>query len=290
MTKESASLQRGLTATWVLFWHHVRGLALARRNYFLLLLLMIPLMPVVVMRIIVHFGHGPELWEDQAFNFYNVLKSAGYLNFLVVLTGLFWATPLYVEELKSGAARFLFLAPAQRFTLPISKYLAFVAVSSLQLGLSLATAFILLGLGGTLSEWSLGSVFAVSEWSENWTMLLKDWSVLTLALASYGALFALLGLIAKRPLLWGLLFIFIWDKAASVLPGSANMITIRHYLRTLLPHYQGAENMLPLLTMERPISSVSTSLTVLLVFCACTLLIASYKITHGDLVMPDTVD
>jgi len=53
-----------------------------------------------------------------------------------------------------------------------------------------------------------------------------------LALLAYGALFTLLGVLLKRPMIPGLLFVFVWEMVAN-LPGYLPRFTLTAYLRSL---------------------------------------------------------
>ena len=61
-------------------------------------------------------------------------------------------------------------------------------------------------------------------------------AVLALGLAVYGALFALIGAVLKRPLVIGLVFAFGWEQVALLVPGYLKRFTIAHYLQALVPH------------------------------------------------------
>ncbi len=269
-----SSFSRTLSAARVLFWHYVRSTVRSKRFYYMLFLLCVPLAPVGMVRIAAHFGKGPGLWETEAVRFFDILASFGYLNFGVVLIALFWATPLYSEELASGAARFLFLCPAPRAALPPAKFLAYALFSSVVVGGSLFAAYYLLGSGP-----------AYPMWKNHLPVFFLDWGLIALALAAYGAFFSLLGLLVKRPLLWGLLFAFVWDTGANVLPGSTHYLTIRHYFRSLFPRYYGSENMFPLLIEERPLSAHATCYLVLSVFIVVSLLWAGRRLSRMDVVV-----
>ena len=271
------AITRGLRATWVLFWRHSRLLLRSRRSVFMLFLLCVPLVPVFAMRVMVYFDKGPGLWQTQALRFFNIMASVGYLNFMVVLLSLFWATPLFTEEVKGGSARFLFLCPAPRAALPLAKFLAFVLVSGLALGASLFACFYLLGSGP-----------AYPMWIDNLHRFYVDWGLLVLALAAYGAFFALLGLWLRHPLLWGLFFAFIWDTGAQVLPGSTHLLTLRHYFRSLFPDYLEGENMFPLLLFEQEVSAHVTAYIVLGTFIVLVLALAMIHVHGVDAVAGET--
>jgi ABC-2 type transport system permease protein len=87
-----------------------------------------------------------------------------------------------------------------------------------------------------------------------------------LGLAAYNGVFALAGTVLRRPLLAGLFFIFGWQSVATFVPGKARLLTIAHYLRSLVPHPSSGG--LAFLGGER--SSTLTSLLALLFAIALT--------------------
>jgi ABC-type transport system involved in multi-copper enzyme maturation permease subunit len=70
--------------------------------------------------------------------------------------------------------------------------------------------------------------------------LVRDLGVMALTLLAYGALFTLIGVLLKRPLLPGLLFLYGWEMLAN-LPGWAPRFTITAWLRSLLRHRPAGE-------------------------------------------------
>ena len=63
---------------------------------------------------------------------------------------------------------------------------------------------------------------------------------MALALAVYGAFFTLLGVSLRRPVIPGLLFLFVWELAAN-LPGYLPRATITAWLRSLVRHRPAQE-------------------------------------------------
>jgi hypothetical protein len=70
----------------------------------------------------------------------------------------------------------------------------------------------------------------------SFTDLLKDLAMLALGLAVYGALFAMVGAVLKRPLLTGLLFVFGWEFVIMLIPGYLKRLSVAYYLQGLVPH------------------------------------------------------
>ena len=67
------------------------------------------------------------------------------------------------------------------------------------------------------------------------TDLFRDMGVCALALLSYGAFFTLLGVLLRRPVIPGLLFLFVWELVAN-LPGYMPRLTLTAHLRSLIRH------------------------------------------------------
>jgi ABC-2 type transport system permease protein len=81
--------------------------------------------------------------------------------------------------------------------------------------------------------------------------LLRDLAVLALALLAYGALFTLLGVVLKRPLIPGLLFLYVWELVAN-LPGYLPRLTLTAYLRSLVRHRPAEEGIAELFGQVLP--------------------------------------
>jgi hypothetical protein len=77
--------------------------------------------------------------------------------------------------------------------------------------------------------------------------LLADLGLLAVGLAAYGALFALVGALLKRPLVVGLVFAFGWEQLALVMPGYLRRFTLAHYLQSMVPHTMPSDGVVSLL-------------------------------------------
>ena len=66
--------------------------------------------------------------------------------------------------------------------------------------------------------------------------------VMLLTLVAYGALFTLLGVLLRRPVIPGLLFLFVWELLAN-LPGYLPRFTLTAWLRSLVPHRPAEEGL-----------------------------------------------
>jgi ABC-type transport system involved in multi-copper enzyme maturation permease subunit len=136
---------------------------------------------------------------------------------LLPLAALILTSALVAEDRERGALIFLLTRPIDRRALLAGKFTAaFVIVT--------ATALIATALGGLRSSTAVPDFLA---------RLSRDFGVEALALLAYGALFVLLGVLTKRPVVWGLVFLFVWEQLV-LLPGFFPRLTFVAYLRSLL--------------------------------------------------------
>src|SRR4029453_14519962 len=97
----------------------------------------------------------------------------------------------------------------------------------------------------------------------------------------YGALFTLLGVLLRRPLIPGLLFLFVWELLANA-PGYMPRFTVNAWLRSLVSHRPAQEGMGALFGQVLP---AGESLAVLLVATAVFLGLALLIFSEREYVM-----
>jgi ABC-2 type transport system permease protein len=206
----------------------LEGMVWSRRSIVVAVFLALPIAFAVVYRAFLA-AHMPQ--RMTAFDLYGVIVVFYYLRNALPLVALFYATALIADEVEGKTLTYLLTRPVRREAIMAGKFAAYVATTlSLALPAVLATFFILLtargrvGLGGAVPD------------------LLRDLGVLALALLAYGALFTLLGVLLKRPLIPGLLFVFLWELIAN-LPGYLPRFTLTAYLRSLVRHRPAEEGL-----------------------------------------------
>jgi ABC-2 type transport system permease protein len=124
---------------------------------------------------------------------------------------------------------YLLTRPIRRSAILAGKFAAYLVTT---LALSLPAALLTFFLLVTTRGWT-GVGAAVPD-------LFRDLGVMTLTLAVYGAFFTLLGVSLRRPVIPGLLFLFVWELAAN-LPGYLPRVTITGWLRSLVRHRPAQE-------------------------------------------------
>ena len=203
----------------------------SRRTVFMVLVVAGPVAVAVILRVLVSmdlFDAGAEI-DGRPVNvdgpvIFGLMIWGFYLSFSVPLLGVFYGTSLIADEVEDRTITYLFTRPVPRGAVLVGKYLAYLVCSGLLVLPSVVLVFFLVMplLGG-----SIGAGFPD---------LLKDLALLAVGLAVYGALFALVGALFKRPLLTGLVFIFGWEPVVIVVPGYMKRFTVSYYLQGLVPH------------------------------------------------------
>jgi ABC-type transport system involved in multi-copper enzyme maturation permease subunit len=156
------------------------------------------------------------------------------------LAALFFATALVADEVDGRTLTYLLTRPLTRASIFAGKFAAYL-VTTLALALPsvVVTFFALLSARG----WDAVGP-SVGD-------LLRDLGVAALALVAYGALFALLGVLLKRPVIPGLLFLYGWELMAN-LPGYLPRFTLTAWLRSLIHHRPAEEGLAGLFQQVLP--------------------------------------
>jgi hypothetical protein len=175
-----------------------------------------------------------------AHDFYAVTVVVYWVRNVLPLTALFYATSLVADEVEGRTLTYLVTRPITRVAIFAGKFAAYLVTTlCLALPACVLTFFLLLsarglsGVGGAALD------------------LLRDVAVLALALAVYGAFFALMGVLLKRPVIPGLVFLYGWELLAN-LPGYLPRLTITAWLRSLIAHRPAQEGLAGLFQQVLP--------------------------------------
>jgi ABC-2 type transport system permease protein len=176
-----------------------------------------------------------------------------YLRFAVPILGVFYGSALMADEIEDKTITYLFTRPIRRGAVLFGKYLAYLVCTVSVVLPSIVLVYLLV----VPMKGSLGGSFID---------LIKDLALLTLGLATYGALFAFVGARFKRPLLIGLIFILGWEQAALAFPGYLKRFTVAYYLQGLVPHAMPNDSILSMVQgIFRESPSLAGSLAGLLI-------------------------
>jgi len=201
------------------------GMLWSRRSALMAVLLGLPVVLGLVYRVSLNL-RMPRL---TALDLYAQLVLLYYVRNVVPLVALFYATSLVADEVEGKTLTYLLTRPIRRGAILAGKLAAYLATT---LALSLP--------GVVLSFFILTTERGLSGASSRVPDLLRDTGTVALALVVYGALFTLLGVLLRRPMIPGLLFLFGWELLV-YLPGHVPRLTITAYLRSLVSHQPAQE-------------------------------------------------
>jgi ABC-2 type transport system permease protein len=235
----------------------LEGMVWTRRSLLMALLVGMPIPLGLLYRIVLAASaSAPPVTPHDL---YALVVSIYWIRNVLPLAALFYATSLIADEVEGRTLTYLLTRPLTRGAIFAGKYAAYLATTlSLALPACVVTFFLLLSArGGT----GLGSA-AID--------LLRDLTVITLTLVVYGALFALLGVLLKRPVIPGLMFLYGWELLAN-LPGYLPRLTLTAWLRSLVTHRPAQEGLSGLFEQVLPASQaipVLLAATALFIFAA----------------------
>lgn len=206
----------------------LEGMIWSRRSLLMALLLGLPILFGLLYRIVL-VAKVPA--QVAGFDLYGVIVAVYYVRNVLPLAALFYATSLIADEVEGKTLGYLLTRPVRRESILAGKFAAYVVTTlALALPSTVVTFFLLLTARGFSG---IGS--AVPD-------LFRDMGVIALTLLAYGALFTLAGVLLRRPVIPGLLFLFVWELVAN-LPGYLPRFTVTAWLRSLLHHRPAQEGL-----------------------------------------------
>lgn len=211
------------------------GMLWSRRSALTAVLLALPVALSLLGRLPVH-GRAGRL---TGFDLYATLVAVFYVRNLVPLAALFYGSALIADEIEGKTLTYLLTRPIQRSAILAGKFLAYLATTLALTLPGIVVSFFILAPGDPA-----GLAVRVAE-------LFRDLGTTTLGLLAYGALFTVLGVLARGPVIGGLLFLFGWELLA-YLPGYAPRLTITAYLRSLLSYPVARQGVFGLSTPTLP--------------------------------------
>jgi ABC-2 type transport system permease protein len=234
----------------------LEGMLWSRRSLVMAIMVGLPILFAVLYRVVLVSRMPPRM---GGFAFYGLIVRYYYVWKVLPLVALFYATSLIADEVEGRTLTYLLTRPVRRGSILAGKFAAYVVTTlSLSLPPVLITFFLLTTAGG------------FSGIGQSIPDLFRDLGVVALTVLSYGALFTLLGVLLKRPMIPGLLFIFVWEWLAH-LPGYLPRLTLTAHLQSLITHRTPLEGEMDLFGQVFPaVQCLSTlgALTVMFFFAA----------------------
>jgi ABC-type transport system involved in multi-copper enzyme maturation permease subunit len=214
----------------------LEGMVWSRRSLLMILLLGLPAPLALLFRIFI--TRLPS--RVSGFDFYGIVIAFYYVRNALPLAALFYATALIADEVEGKTITYLLTRPIQRVSVLAGKFAAYLVTT---LALALPAVVLTFFLLTTIRGWS-GIGAHVPD-------LFRDMGAVALTLVTYGAFFTLMGVLLRRPVIPGLLFLFVWELLANA-PGYLPRFTITAYLRSLIHHRPPDEGMAEIFAQVLP--------------------------------------
>ena len=151
------------------------------------------------------------------------LVSSLYLGVLVYLVGIAFGVPTVHDEVEGRTITYLLTRPVSRVAVYAGRLAAVQLLAGVLLALSLVACF-LVAVAGNAGALTVDLVKAYVN---------HVWVILLATVIMVG-LFAIIGTLFRRPLVWGFLYAFAWEGIVSKVPGRLQTWTLDFHLRNLL--------------------------------------------------------
>ncbi len=153
-----------------------------------------------------------------------------YMHFLVPITALFLGIGVIADEVEDRTLPFLLVRPVPRFMIVLVKYLSVIMVGAVIILTSLLVSYLIF----TFS-------YPVDSFINDVQFFIQGYLVLVLGLMVYSILFTVLGGVLKHSFIFGIIFVFGWEKLIPYVPGNARHFTIMSYLQRLFPNLSSSD-------------------------------------------------
>jgi ABC-type transport system involved in multi-copper enzyme maturation permease subunit len=244
------------------------GFTWGRRSLLMAVLLGLPLFFAILYRAVLAAKLPAQV---TGFDLYGVIVAIYDVRNVVPLCALFYAASLVADEVEGRTLTYLLTRPVERASILLGKFAAYVVTSLVFVWPVTVLTFFLLAAGQ-------GS----DAFSSRAAVLLQDLGILALGLVAYGALFTLLGVLVKRPVIPGLLFLYLWELVGSV-PGYLPRFTLTAPLQSLLSHRPAQEGLSQLLGPV--VLGTGESLLILALYTVSSLTLAFWIFSGREYVM-----
>lgn len=247
---------------------HAVMLILRRRRFALVAL--VAFMPVVIPLAMAFLSRAQ--FADSGNEIFVRLTEQLHIEVLAPLLALFFASMLVAEDIEMQTMPYILTRPIPRSAWVLGRFLAYLGVSFAILGLSSVMTF---AASSTLAKLTLTN-------PEDLKLLIHYLGVMLAALAAYGGLAVFLGAFTRRPIVYGVLLLYGWQRLATLIPGIVDFMTIKKFVDALFPVLATQRNVVEVQTalgafqkqvfMVSATKALATLLTVTAVFLAASII------------------
>lgn len=206
------------------------------RSFWVFMLLALPVFFGLLLRI-----YPPKGLPLTGFELYGIVIALFFIRNLLPLVALLFGSALVSDAVDSKTLTYFLTRPISRLSIFLGEFMAYM-VSVLTLTVPCVVLTYLVLCVATPQGTGFGA-----------TDLVQDLGACALTLFTYGSVFALLGVSLKRPLIPGLLFLFVWEGFVANFPGDAPNYTLTAYARSLIRHRPSEEGLAQIFSKFFPV-------------------------------------
>ena len=219
-----------------------------------------------------HDGHTLEADTEIL----GVIFQIYYLRVAIFFGCLGIFTRLFRGEMMEKSAHYYLLTPVRRELLAVGKFLAGAIAAATSFGLGMLACFVL--MYSHFGAEARAFVFSGPGLGHLGAYLLVG----VLACLGYGALFLLIGLLAKNPVLPAI-GVLVWESMNHVLPASLKLLSVIFYLEPLLPVSIPARGITALFAIPADPIAPAIAVPGLLVVAAVILAFACWRVRETEI-------
>jgi len=243
--------EAALHGGWSLFVESFKRYAFSKRSLVLALLFAIPSALIILARSLARRDITASVESLHIAEWATILTFAptALLSFAALLN----AAGLIQDEIEEQTLTYLLLRPTPRWMIYLAKLLAATLATVILACIFHAASYLCLYTGTPQMEEALRTSMPASM------------AALVLTATAYSAVFGLIGLVLKRSLVVGVLYIVIFEGILASIPFNFRAYTIVYYFRVLCHHWVGVpENHWGLPTTPSGMPTASSCVTILL--------------------------
>jgi ABC-2 type transport system permease protein len=182
----------------------------------------ITLLPVMIPLAMSFFAASP--WAADGSEIFTRLAESVHINLFCPLLALFFASLLIGDDIESQTITYALTRPMPRSALVLGRFCAYTLLAA---SILIASAVLTFAAAASLGRLAFDRAGLI--------VLAQYLGVMIAAIIAYGAAALFLGAATRRPVLFGVLLFYAWQKIALLVPGLVDFFTIQKYTGALLP-------------------------------------------------------
>ena len=200
----------------------------------------------------------------------------GYLGTSIFLSCLILFMSLFRSEILQRSLHYYFLTPVRREVIVVGKYSSALLASAGVFATATAVLYLIF-----MAPWGMSELSRYMFQGPGLSHLLTYVTIAMVGCLAYGALFLLIGLMFKNPIVPVLVF-YAWENVNFMLPSTLKKMSVLFYLWSLMP-IQLSDG--PFAVVAEPVPAY-VSVPGMLLFAVVVLAVASwrartYQVTYG---------